>query len=108
MCHSSEYTSGFEYASVSQGSEYAKKKKNSEYFLVWLNILVFHRVKNKKKKKKSWICLSMTEYTGVCVNKPKSSWMRMAFVLHLLISPIVLQSFYNLNRWLLIWTSTVG
>ena len=84
MCHGSEYTSGFEYASVSQGSEYAKKNK------------------------KSWICLSMTEYTGVCVNKPKSSWMRVAFVLHLLISPIVLQSFYNLSRWLLIWTSTVG
>ena len=43
MCHSSEYTSGFEYASVSQGSEYAKKKKkkNPEYVWVWLNILVY-------------------------------------------------------------------
>ena len=39
-----------------------------------------------------WICLNMPEYPEICVNVAKSAWL--AFVLHVPISPFILQSLF--------------
>ena len=64
----SEYASGSEFASV-------------------LNMSGLHRVLNMPECliMSGWICLEMSEYAGICVNKPKSA--SIAFVLY---SPIVI------------------
>ena len=55
-----------------------------------------------------WICLTMSGYVWVCLNLPEYEWICLNLPEWLLfyISPFVLQSFFYLNTWILIWTST--